>query len=586
MTMERRVVLAFLLSFGVFLLFVRFFAPDPEEAPPPATVERNLPDAPAPGISVPEAPEAEPVTTIPEVEERAAAAEQTIRVHSRLFHAEWTNRGARMMAFSLREHRDSAGAPYEIVPQGDERVREVRPLDVILPAERNPGRLQGALHEVYVDGALRTGPVDIELADGERREIRFEWTGVDGLEAQKTLEVFGDDYRIRVEVSVQRGGAEVPKEVLYGPGVGEEPPEGTYVGEDQGVLQIGGESVLYSEGEIRAGEAVSPSVQAVGISSHYFAGLLVADSGQRHEGRVDPLPIPWESFRLAPEDASGNRSMMVSRLGAAGIARFTMYSGPKQVERLEELGVDIVEFGSWLRFLVVPIRIAILRVYDFTGNYGWAIILVTALINLLLAPLKHYSYVSIRGMQKISPQIKRIQERYKSLKPTDPRRNEMNQEMMALYREHGVSPVGGCLPMLLLMPFFFAFYRLLVVSVELRQAPFLLWVNDLSREDPYFILPILMGVSQLVMQKMSTTQMEGLQARIMMLMPLVFTIILAWAPSGLVLYWFANNILSMGQQILTTRILDRREAAVEVIESPARKSGKSGRSSKQSKSKR
>ncbi len=565
MTMERRVVLAFLLSFGVFLLFVRFFGPDPAEELPPAAplAERSAPppsESPPPEETVPE--------PVPGVEQRAADAEQTIRVRSRLFHAEWTNRGARLSSFALQEHLDSTGAPYQIVPQGDERVREVRPLDVILPSERDPARLQGALHEVWVDGSLRRGPVDLDLADGERREIRFEWVGADGLEARKTLEIRGGEYRIPVVVSVQRGGAEVAKEVLYGPGVGEEPPEGSYVGDDQGVLKIGGESNLYSMGAIREGEAAALSVQAVGISSHYFAGLLVAEPGQRFEGRLDPLPIPWESFRRVPEDASGNRAMVVSRLGAPGEARFTMYSGPKQVERLEELGVDIVEFGSWLRFLVTPIRVAILRVHDFTGNYGWAIVLVTALINLLLAPLKHYSYVSIRGMQKISPQIKRIQERYRNLKPTDPKRNEMNREMMALYKEHGVSPVGGCLPMLLLMPFFFAFYRLLVVSVELRQAPFLLWITDLSREDPYFILPILMGVSQLVMQKMSTTQAEGLQARIMMLMPLVFTIILAWAPSGLVLYWFANNILSMGQQMITTRILDRREAAVQVIQQP------------------
>ncbi len=573
--MERRVVLAFLLSFGVFLLFVRFFGPEPAEQPPAPVSERSVPPEPP----LPDEP-AEEIVTAPEQEQRAAAGEQTIRVRSRLFHAELTNRGARLTGFALQEHRDSSGAPYQIIPQGDERVREVRPLDVVLPAERNPGRLQDALHEVRVDGTLRTGTVELDLADGERREIRFEWVGADGLEVRKTLEVMGGEYRIPVEVSVQRGGAEVPKEVLYGPGVGEEPSEGTYVGADQGVLKIGGESVLYSRDDIREGQAASLAVQAVGISSHYFAGLLVAEPGQRYDGRLDPLPIPWESFRIVPEDASGNRAMMVSRLGCSGVARFTMYSGPKQVERLEELGVDIVEFGSWLRLLVAPIRLAILRVHDFTGNYGWAIILVTALINLLLAPLKHYSYVSIRGMQKISPQIKRIQERYRNLKPTDPRRNEMNREMMALYKEHGVSPVGGCLPMLLLMPFFFAFYRLLVVSVELRQAHFLFWVTDLSREDPYFILPILMGVSQLVMQKMSTTQAEGLQARIMMLMPLVFTIILAWAPSGLVLYWFANNILSMAQQAITTRILDRRAAAVEIVRSPSKKPGSGGKRSK------
>ncbi len=153
----------------------------------------------------------------------------------------------------------------------------------------------------------------------------------------------------------------------------------------------------------------------------------------------------------------------------------------------------------------------------------------------------------------------------------------MNQEMVALYREHNVSPIGGCLPMVLMIPFFFAFYRLLVVSVELRHAPFVFWVQDLSREDPYFILPILMGVSQLIMQRMTVTQAEGVQAKIMMFMPVVFTLILAWAPSGLVLYWFANNLISMGQQAVTIRIMDRRAAEAKagqvVVKGKRRKSG-------------
>ena len=587
--MERRVLLAFLLSFLVFLLFVRFFGP--EEQPPPGPVaSESAPIAPAPGPFTPgaaapppaEAPSAEgPAAGDPDFPPaapvREAEREQRIAVHTDLYRAEITNRGGRLLSLELLEHTDSLGNPYRMLPQGDDSVQAVRPLDVTLPGERAPERLTAALFEVEVDGQSRSGPVSVEARAGESREITLLYAAADGLEARKTIRVHGGEYRLGVSVSVTRGGAEQAKEILFGPGIGDETATGTYIVADQGVLKSAGQSELFSWQEAAAGEASSLQAQAVGVSSHYFAGLLVAEPGQRYQGRLEAAEIPWDRFATPPEDAAGNRQVITARLATGGPASLSLFAGPKQVEVLADLGVDIVEFGSYLRFLVVPLRGALLWAYGVLGNYGWAIVLVTIVISILLAPLKHYSYVSIRGMQKISPQVKRIQEKYRGYKPTDPKRREMNAEMAGLYKEHGVSPIGGCLPMVLMIPFFFAFYRLLVVSVELRHAPFLGWVQDLSREDPYFILPILMGVSQLVMQKMSATQAEGIQAKIMMLMPVVFTLILAWAPAGLVLYWFSNNLLSMGQQAITTRILNRREAAAAEAEKKNKRAGKPGK---------
>ena len=578
--MERRVLLAFLLSFFVFLLFVRFFGP---ESAPPAPPAQEAPSAvtttqlPAPEPTAQAAESAPPAVP---TESREAEREQTITVETRHYLAEFSNRGGRLLRLRLFEHTDSLGAPLEALPQGDDLVNSVRPLDVVLPGDPSPSRLTTALHEVAIDGQVRTGPIRLELRDGESREIEFRWASADGLEVSKMVRVRGGDYRMGVTVSAKRGGAEQLKEVLFGPGIENEISAGRYLGAEQGVIESAGESRLFSFASVAEGEAASLSAQAVGVSSHYFAGLLVAEPGQRYEGRLEALVIPWQSFEIPPEDESGSRNVVVAHLRSSNVSEFTLFTGPKQVELLTELGVDIVEFGAWLRFLVVPIRQGLLWAYELLGNYGWAIVLVTALISLLLAPLKHYSYVSIRRMQKISPQVKRIQDKYRGLKPTDPKRSEMNQEMVALYREHNVSPIGGCLPMLLMIPFFFAFYRLLVVSVELRHAPFVFWVQDLSREDPYFILPVLMGVSQLIMQRMTATQAEGMQAKIMMFMPVVFTLILAWAPSGLVLYWFANNLISMGQQAVTIRIMDRRETdakAAQVVAKGKRSKGGSGR---------
>ena len=587
--MERRVLLAFLLSFLVFLLFVRFFGP--EEPPPPGpAASEYAPVAPAPGALAPGAA-APPAADAPSAADpapggdpaapaapvREAEREQRIAVHTDLYRAEITNRGGRLLSLELLEHTDSVGNPYRMVPQGDDLVAAVRPLDVSLPGERAPERLTAALFEVEVDGQSRSGPVSVEARAGESREVTLLYAAADGLEARKTIRIQGGEYRLGVSVSVTRGGAEQAKEILFGPGIGDETATGTYIVADQGVLKSAGQSELFSWQEAAGGEASSLAAQAVGVSSHYFAGLLVAEPGQRYQGRLDAAEIPWTSFQTPPEDAAGSRPVITARLATGGPASLSLFAGPKQVEVLADLGVDIVEFGSYLRFLVVPLRGALLWAYGVLGNYGWAIVLVTIVISILLAPLKHYSYVSIRGMQKISPQVKRIQEKYRAYKPTDPKRREMNAEMAGLYKEHGVSPIGGCLPMVLMIPFFFAFYRLLVVSVELRHAPFLGWVQDLSREDPYFILPILMGVSQLVMQKMSATQAEGIQAKIMMLMPVVFTLILAWAPAGLVLYWFSNNLLSMGQQAITTRILNRREEAAAEAEKKSKRAGKPGK---------
>lgn len=563
--MERRVLLAFLLSFFVFLLFVRFFGPESAPPAPPAEETAAAPVATSPAATSPTPPAppgatAETPASEVATEAREAEREQTINVETSVYSAEFSNRGARLLGLRLLDHTDSMGAPLEALPQGDDLVDSVRPLDVVLPGDPAPSRLKTALHEVAVDGQVRTGPVRLELSDGESRELEFRWASTDGLEVVKTLRLQGGDYRMEVSVSAIRGGAEQLKEVLFGPGIENESLVGRYQGAEQGVIESVGESRLFSFAEVAGGEAESLSAQAVGVSSHYFAGLLVAEPGQRYEARLEAMEIPWDSFEIVPEGATDSRDLLVAHLRSAGASEFTLFTGPKQVELLTELGVDIVEFGAWLRFLVVPIRQGLLWAFDLLGNYGWAIVLVTILISLLLAPLKHYSYVSIRRMQKISPQVKRIQEKYKGLKPTDPKRGEMNQEMVALYREHNVSPIGGCLPMLLMIPFFFAFYRLLVVSVELRHAPFVFWVQDLSREDPYFILPLLMGASQLIMQKMTATQAEGIQAKIMMFMPVVFVLIMAWAPSGLVLYWFANNVISVGQQAVTSRIMDRREA--------------------------
>jgi len=161
----------------------------------------------------------------------------------------------------------------------------------------------------------------------------------------------------------------------------------------------------------------------------------------------------------------------------------------------------------------------------------------------------------MRKMQEIQPEMKAIQDRYKNLKATDPGKQKMNQELMSLYRERGVNPASGCLPMLLTMPVLFAFYSLLSVAIEIRDAPFILWIQDLSQHDPLYVTPILMGVTMVAQQKMTPSTADPMQQKIMMVMPVVFTFMFLWAPSGLVLYWLMSNVWGVGQQIITNRVI-------------------------------
>jgi YidC/Oxa1 family membrane protein insertase len=216
----------------------------------------------------------------------------------------------------------------------------------------------------------------------------------------------------------------------------------------------------------------------------------------------------------------------------------------------------VINFGMF-DFLAVPLLRALKWIHGYVANYGWAIIILTFLINAVMFPLRHKSMVSMRKMQELQPQVNAIKERYGRLKATDPERQKMNTEMMNLYKEKGVNPASGCIPILLTFPILFAFYSLLSQAIEIRGEPFVWWIQDLSAHDPYYVTPILMGASQFWQQKMTPMspdpQMQ-MQQKMMLLMPLVFTFMFLWMPSGLTIYWFFSNLLAIGQQYLTNRL--------------------------------
>jgi YidC/Oxa1 family membrane protein insertase len=290
----------------------------------------------------------------------------------------------------------------------------------------------------------------------------------------------------------------------------------------------------------------------VGIEDHYFVAAFLPRLGSsgglalwdwrldretQQEGKLVKAPVA--------EMAAGST--------AAGPLALRLFVGPKDLDELKKLTPplsDLVQFG-WLEFIAAPLFYLLRWLHGYVPNYGWAIILMTLAINMVLFPLKVKSWRSMQKMQKVAPEVKSIQDRYKKYSLRDPRRQEMNQEVMAVYKREGINPMGGCLPMVLQMPIWFGLYRMLNVTIELRHAPWFWWIRDLSARDPYYILPVLMAITMYVMQKMTpTTASDPTQQRMMNMMPIMFGGMFVVFPvsSGLVLYILSSNLVGMAQQ--------------------------------------
>ncbi len=226
-----------------------------------------------------------------------------------------------------------------------------------------------------------------------------------------------------------------------------------------------------------------------------------------------------------------------------------MFVGPKIQSRLEVLapGLELTVDYGWLTIIAQPLFWLLNAIHSLIGNWGWSIVLLTVLIKAVFFKLSETSYRSMANMRKLQPRMKSIREKFAHDK------QKMNQAMMELYKKEKINPMGGCLPIVVQIPVFIALYWMLLESVELRQAPFMLWIQDLSAKDPYFVLPVVMGISMFIQQRLNPAPPDPIQAKVMMALPLVFTIFFLWFPSGLVVYWVVNNVLSIAQQYVITK---------------------------------
>jgi YidC/Oxa1 family membrane protein insertase len=537
---ERRLLIAVALSLLLLTAYQMLMpAPPPKPpAPTPPTTVVTAAAATTPTGSAPSSVPASPASPVP------ALADDAVRraeITSRDVEIAFTNRGARVLGWRLLHYADGRGKPEEMVHTVT--GLDVRPLDL---ATGDP-----ALDEKLKNALFRPSSEQVRAETGPA-ELRFEFADGD-VHAVKTLRLEPHGYAAQVSVSLSRGGRPLPCRVVWGPGVSnptdEEKKVQGYV-DAQAVTRVAGSVERRPADELAADWPVSGPEWA-GIEARYFVALFVPQGGA------------GATLRGLTAASGQKPSAVVAEVDAGTGGQPTLlYVGPKDHALLDRAGhrlADVVDVGEWIGPIVLALASLLRRVNDHVGNYGWSIVVLTVVINLLMAPLRHYSIANGVKMAKLAPEMRVIQERYRKVPALDPKRQEMQKEMSELYARHGMSMgtqmMVGCLPLLITMPFLIAFYRVLSVSIELRGADWA-WIPDLSQRDPWFLTPVLMGASMFVMQKMMPSTMDAAQQRVMLIMPVVLTAMFFAAPSGLNLYWLASNVCSIVQQGVTLKLLD------------------------------
>jgi YidC/Oxa1 family membrane protein insertase len=540
--MEKRVLLAVVLSFIVLYGYQALF-------PPPMPQRPQAPAADAQPAPTP----SEPVETPAQPAEAAAAAgaeplvadeaERDIVVENEAVRAVFSTRGAVVKSWVLKKYAGEGGAPLDLVPA---RAPSGSPRPFTLTFDDAPvtAALGRALFKPSAD-SVDTGRGPATLT--------FEYRDAGGLTARKSFSFTPDQpYLIGFTAQVTTPQGPLNPAVTWGPalGAGSVSSGMMYSPPSRPIFYRDGDVSRIDFDDIGEYETVEGALGFAGADDHYFLTAVIPAPAP---ARVNYKPVP-----VAVEGSdSGLQFVSWSARFDAPPADVRFFAGPKDFDVLASIDrnmVRAIDFGI-LSPLVVPLLRALKWVNGYVGNYGWSIIVLTILINLAMFPLRHKSVVSMRRMQALQPEMKAIQDRYAKLKMSDPARQKMNVELMNLYRERGVNPASGCVPMLLTMPVLFAFYSMLSVAIELRGAPFIGWIRDLSTYDPWFVTPVLMGATQFVQTKMTPATGDPQQQKIMLFMPLIFMTMFIWAPSGLVLYWTVSNLWAIGQQTVTNRLI-------------------------------
>jgi YidC/Oxa1 family membrane protein insertase len=548
--MERRVLAAIAISIAILFAFryyeERRVAQQAKQRPP---VSNQVPEAPPPPpVAAPKAPVqalASPVTPLPAEE---ITPERKIVVESPLYRAVLENHGGVLTSWQLKEYKTAKGEAFDMVASAHAEARPY-PASLVFDDAALTDAANKGNYAVEIASGRETGAVVAAPATIVMRLRRGE------LVIEKRFSFDVQNYVVDFSATIQRGNQPLRGRILLGQDIG---PELEHLLNPSiqltAVADIGGkiqrEAAPKAENEVKT---VGGDVRWAGLDMQYFAIIAVP---ARPITAFEIQRQPVQTIGLGGEQLT--RELIRVTLPGNGADAYLLYLGPKMQSYLERVPganlSDVINYGMF-SIIVKPLLVGLRFINQYTKNYGLAIILLTLVLTLLLFPFRIKQMVSMKKMQVLQPRIKEIQEKYKRYKKTDPKRAEMNQEVMAVYKENNVNPLGGCLPLILQMPLLFAFYSLLAYSIELRQAPFVGWLHDLSIKDPYYILPIVMGITMLISQKMTPMSpgADPTQAKMMMIMPVVFTVFFLNVSSGLNLYFLCSNVFQIAFQKIAER---------------------------------
>jgi YidC/Oxa1 family membrane protein insertase len=547
--MEKRTILAFVLSFLVLIIWSYVFGPKQEQAPKQIEVpekeslkaESERPRTPAltpPAIV--EVPDQTEEKSIPK------AAEKQIKIDTQLYRAILSSAGPSIMSFKLKDYRETTdpGSPMIDLVNFEKGMGDTF---LVGFGETSAARKKKIIYEVEEES--------IRLEAGSSpKDLVFRSVTPEGVAIHQTYRFYPDQYRIDLSVDLVNQSRETVTGSVAADLKALAPKEKksyySYVGL---VLLLEDKLKEVKIKEASEEKLLSGQIDWMAYEDDFFISAVMPDQPAKatFKGSLSASGVLQGSY--VPASISISPSEKVS-------TRFTLYFGPRDLGILKQLGKNLeraINFG-WTDIIAKPL-LYLLRFFNrYIHNYGVSIILLTILVKILFWPLTHKSYKSMKEMQKLQPRMAKMREKYKNDKA------QLNKEMMGLYKTYKVNPMGGCLPMIIQIPVFFALFRILGTAIELRQAPFALWINDLSAPDRLFhfafeipfmsppygipVLTLLMGASMFIQQKMTPTPGDPTQAKIMLFLPIIFTFMFINFPSGLVLYWLVNNLLSIGQQ--------------------------------------
>ena len=535
--MEKRAFIAVGLSIAVFYLFSMMFGPDKDT--------QNAEPSASQSVSSLDAKQAESLqqtsllqSSAPVVGQQlpSTALAKDVSVETDLYTAVFSSRGASLKSMTLKNYRE------ENTPAADK---------VTLGTDADPNLLSFSTRAAgfnLPESTVFTADVDgIKVEKDGSRQLIFNYVSGQGYTVRKTYTFSSGKYGIKLETQVFNNSA--------APLVGTIQHVMTYPAEPKvkdNRFDTAG-SYLFSDNSLQsdkikdvssASKRYDKAVLWSGFADKYFLNAIISENNSIASVELKKSSTGFFESVVSSPQFTVNPGQSVTVVN-------NLFVGPKDIDILKAQGNSLVQSLDlgWFTVIAKPLLYSLKFFYRYVGNYGIAIIIITIILKAFFFPLTHKSYKSMKGMQKIQPEMTKLREKYKDDK------DAMNKAVMELYRDHKVNPMGGCLPMVVQIPVFFALYKSLMFSIELRHAPFFFWVTDLADKDPYYVTPVIMGVTMFIQQKMTPSNMDPMQQKMMLALPVVFTFMFLSFPSGLVLYWLVNNVLTIGQQMYINKLV-------------------------------